>query len=451
VSFDPNIRRARAGCALLAIGGALALTAVGNGTTPPAELAANTARRIPHVEASVPESIPAAPPAKLSLEELVGRAQATHPAINAAAARLDAARGAWVQTGLGPNPVIGYEGDEIGSDGTAGFQGGFVEKTFMTGGKLRLNRTVASQEVAKAQAELAAAQQRVVNDVRTAYYDVLVAQRGLDVTGALVRIAEDSTNVVKRLWDRGESSESDWRQARVEANMIRIKQATAVNRHLAAWRQLAVLVGDPCLPPGELVDDLQNGVAEVDWCEVVERTLAASPEVAAAWSEVERSRWALRRAEVEPLPDVTLQAGVMRDNVARETVASAMASIPLPIINNNRGGILQAAAELRRAQSEAERVELRLRHQLAAAFARYQSSRAAVERYNKEVLADAEATLNLVTKVYEAGEADYQKQLSAQRTYFQTRLDYIEALGELRKAAVQLDGLMLSGSLEAMK
>ena len=113
--------------------------------------------------------------------------------------------------------------------------------------------------------------------------------------------------------------------------------------------------------------------------------------------------------------------------------------------------IRQASADLRRAQNEADRVGLRLRHQLAAAFARYQTARTSVERYNKEILADAEATLNLVKKVYEAGEADYQKQLSAQRTYFQTRLEYIEALGDLRKAAIQLEGFMLSGSLEAMR
>jgi cobalt-zinc-cadmium efflux system outer membrane protein len=434
----------------VALGSGLALASAGR-STPPGELAVHAARRVPQVEAASPEAVPAAPAAKLTLDDLVARAQASHPAIASAGARLDAARGAWIQTGLGPNPVIGYEGDEIGADGTAGFQGGFVEKTFTTGGKLRLNRTVASQEVAKAQAELAAAQQRVTNDVRTAYYDVLVAQRGLDVTNTLVRIADDSIAVVRRLLDAGDASESDWRQARVEANMMRIKQATAANRHLAAWRQLAALVGDPNLPPGELADDLQNGVAEMSWDDVVGRTLGSSPEVAAAWSEVERARWALRRAEVEPLPDVTLQAGVMYDNVARETMASAMASIPIPIINNNRGGILQAEAEIRRAESEAQRVELRLRHQLAAAFARYQSSRITVERFNTEVLADAEATLNLVTKVYKAGEADYQKQLTAQRTYFQTRLDYIEALGELRKAAVQLEGLMLSGSLEGMK
>jgi cobalt-zinc-cadmium efflux system outer membrane protein len=377
-------------------------------------------------------------------------AQARHPSIGAAGARVDAARGAWVQTGLGPNPVIGYEGEEMGSDGTAGFQGGFVEKTFITGGKLSLNRSVADQEIAKADADFAAAQQRVVNDVRTAYYDVLVAQRGLDVTNSLVRIADDATNIVKRLWDRGESSESDWRQARVEANMIRIKQATAANRHLAAWRQLAVLVGDPCLPPAELVDDLQNGVTDFEWCPLVERTIAASPELAAAWAEVERARLSLRRAEVEPLPDVTLKAGVMRDNVAHETMANAMASIPLPIIDNNRGAIRQASADLRRAQNEVDRVRFRLQHQLAAAFARYQTARVTVERYNKEILADAEATLNLVKKVYEAGEADYQRQLSAQRTYFQTRLEYIEALGDLRKAAIQLDGFMLSGSLDQM-
>lgn len=423
--------------------------AAGRGT--PADLPSRSAPTTALPTSVPPEAVPAAPAKKLSLDELVGMAQARHPAIGAAAARVDGARGAWVQTGLGPNPIVGYEADEMGSEGTAGFQGGFVEKTFITGGKLGLNRGVASQELAKAQAELAAAQQRVANDVRTAYYDVLVAQRSLDVANTLVRIADDATGIVKRLWDRGESSESDWRQARIEANMIRIKQVTAANRREASWRQLAALIGDPLMPPAELVDDLQNGVSELAWQDVVDRTLGTSPEVAAAWADVERARLALRRAEVEPLPNITLRAGVTRDNVAHDTLASAMASIPLPIIDNNRGGIGRAMGDLRRAQSEAERVGLRLRHQLAAAFARYQSARATVERYNKEVLADAEATLNLVTKVYQAGEADYQKQLTAQRTYFQTRLDYIEALGELRKAAVQIEGLMLSGSLEAMK
>jgi cobalt-zinc-cadmium efflux system outer membrane protein len=382
------------------------------------------------------------------LNELIAMAQAAHPAIHAAAARVDAARGAWIQTGLGPNPMAGYEGDEMGP--TSGFQGGFVEKTFITGGKLSLNRGVANQEIAKAQAELAAALQRVTNDVQTGYYDVLVAQRALEVTNKLVEIADDSTRIAKQLYDRGEASEADWRQHRIEANLIRINQATQSNRYVAEWRRLAALLADRQSPPRELVDDLTNGVPDLKWPDIAVRTLAGSPELAAAWAEVERARWAVRRAEVEPIPDVTLRGGVMRDNVDHVTMASAMASIPLPIIDTNRGGIRQAIGELRRAQSEAQRLELRLHSQLAAAFSRYATANTTVERYNKEILADAEATLTLIRKTYEAGEVDYLRHLTAQRTYFQTRLDYIEALGELRKAAVQIEGFMLSGSLDQM-
>jgi hypothetical protein len=37
-----------------------------------------------------------------------------HPVLKQARMRIEGARGRWVQAGLPPNPVAGYEGDEIG-------------------------------------------------------------------------------------------------------------------------------------------------------------------------------------------------------------------------------------------------------------------------------------------------------------------------------------------------
>jgi outer membrane protein, heavy metal efflux system len=55
----------------------------------------------------------------------------------------------------------------------------------------------------------------------------------------------------------------------------------------------------------------------------------------------------------------------------------------------------------------------------------------------------------LTTQAYEGGQLDFLRVLTARRTYFETRLKYLEALIEFRKAAAELDGLLLTGGLEA--
>jgi cobalt-zinc-cadmium efflux system outer membrane protein len=59
----------------------------------------------------------------LTLEELERLALANNPTLAQAQARIQAARGNWVQVEIKPNPVIGYAANEIGNEGEAGQQG----------------------------------------------------------------------------------------------------------------------------------------------------------------------------------------------------------------------------------------------------------------------------------------------------------------------------------------
>ena len=88
-----------------------------------------------------------------------------------------AARGEWLQVGLRPNPQIGYVGDEIGDEGRAGMQGGFVSQEFVTAGKLGLSRAVALREVSAAEQRLERTRRQVVTTVRMYYYELLAAER----------------------------------------------------------------------------------------------------------------------------------------------------------------------------------------------------------------------------------------------------------------------------------
>src|SRR5258707_6444292 len=124
------------------------------------------------------------------LEDLERMAMAHNPTLAQAQRALEAARSRERQSGLYPNPTVGYLGEEIrsGSYG-GGEQGFFVEQPIVLGGKLALNRKVGASEVKQRQAEAEGQRHRVENDVRKAYYQMLAAQERLAIERDLVSIA----------------------------------------------------------------------------------------------------------------------------------------------------------------------------------------------------------------------------------------------------------------------
>jgi cobalt-zinc-cadmium efflux system outer membrane protein len=84
---------------------------------------------------------------------------------------------------------------------------------------------------------------------------------------------------------------------------------------------------------------------------------------------------------------------------------------------------------------------------MAHTFQQYANARFEVQKYSGEILPKAKQTLDLVTRGYRQGEVGYLDQLTAQRTYFQTNISYIEALRELWRGTISIEGLLLQGSL----
>lgn len=176
---------------------------------------------------------------------------AANPSVARAAAVVEAARGKWIQVGLPPNPIAGYEGQQIGSDGRAEQDGVFIEQEIVRGGKLRLSREVAAQEIDKAEHQLAAQQQRVLTDVRVSYYQVLIAERQQKLTSELRDIAAEAVRVAEALLNGKEVGRPDVVQAQLELGLgnAQILAQNASNRYTAAWRTLATIIGNPNLSP----------------------------------------------------------------------------------------------------------------------------------------------------------------------------------------------------------
>lgn len=412
-----------------------------------------------HVETAPSSEAETLPPAtlkpvelgSLTLNDLEQMALAANPSVARAAALVEAARGNWVQAGLPPNPRVGYEGQQIGSDGRAEQDGVFVEQEIVRGGKLRLSREVAAQEIVGAEQQLAAQQQRVLTDVRVAYYQVLIAERQEMLTGQLRDIAAQAVKVAEALLKGKEVGRPDVIQAQLELGNAEILAQNAQNRYAAAWRTLATVIGDPNRSPQALEGDVDEPRPEQQWESSLQRLLSSSPEIAAAMAEIERARWAVERAYVEKEPNVTVQGLVnWRDNgIGGDSDGGLAVGIPLPIWNRNQGGIMQAEGQAAAAERALYQLELSLQNRLVPVYERYANAYGQVKKYREQLLPAAQESLDLARRLYQAGETPYLNLLTAQRSFSQTNLNYLDSLGALRSAEAEIDGLLLSGSLES--
>jgi len=339
-------------------------------------------------------------------------------------------------------------GNEIGDDGTAGMQGGFVNQEFVTGGKLRLDRAKAAQDVQAFQFLYDAQELRVLNDVRLRFYTSLVAQRQVELTEELVSISRQFVDFSDRLLAAQQLSKNDVLLSEIEAEQSEILAENAKNDQTEAWRRLAAVVGATELNPQPLTGELDRDIPDYDWDESYARAVAMNPEIAAAEARVRKARIAIERAHRQNVPNIDVMLSASHKNSNHDDVAGVQVGFPLPILNRNQGNIYAAEAELIAAQNDVRKIELDLQDRLAQALRRFANARQQATRYKEEILPRAKQSLDLVTRGYASGQVDFLTLLTSQRTYIRVNLDYLGTLDDLWQAATLIEGQLLSGSLQ---
>ncbi len=413
-----------------------------------------------------PAAAPTVAPAPLlGLADFEQIAMQRNPTLRQAAAQVDATMSRSFQAGLYPNPTVGYVQEQIGAlgevkptrsgvttggRGTPGeLVGGFVQQEFITAGKLRLSRAKFAEEANAARWQAEVQRLRVLNGVRARFFEVLAAQRLVQIHGDLVRINDDAARTTAELVNVGQANEPDLLQAKVESRRARVALRNAENRYRGSWKELTAVAGAPELRPTLLNDKPFESVAvPLDFDAILADLLQRSPEVQAALSEIRRSQIMVRRERVQPIPNVTVQA-IVGSNYEFNglTTAGVQASIPLPIFNRNQGTIREAEADLRRDHAEHERVVLSLRQRLADVATRYNDALQSVEDFRTE-------TLPLARRAYEVQSANFRQRRAAwpqvlvtQRTLIELNQEYVQSLLELRRAEVAINGMLLMDGL----
>lgn len=391
---------------------------------------------------------PAPPLEPVTVDDFVRLAVERNPRLAKANLAIDAARGRHLQAGLYPNPDVAVNWDELGDRSSPDRLGILtapkITQTIVTGGKLTLAQAVAAREVDQATLELISERFAVVGSVRAAFYEAFALQRRADILAELVKLADEAVAKGKVLLDANppQIARLDFIQLEVERERFRA-ELQAVRKELpGAYRRLAAVAGNnAAIPPN--VAGTFDGLPEYDPDRVREAVLTYHPQARSARVGVERAQAAVKRAEAEPIPNVSVYAGYIRQFENRSHDGAVGVSMPVPVWNRNQGNIRAAQAELGMAIQTVGQTENELAARVAAAYQTYASARERAAVYQKELIPRAEETYRLSLTAFKGGQFDYLRVIQAQRAIAEARLELNKSLGEAWRAAAELSGLLL--------
>ena len=382
----------------------------------------------------------------LSIEQIVALALANNPTIPQARSLVQHQNGVTIQAGLYPNPQVGYLRSDPDKSDKSRTSGAFLSQEFVTAGKLRLAQLASRYDVTLRDWQVTAQEQRVINDVRIRFIELVAAQEAVSMSEEMVKSAADGVKIAGVMREGNIGTKPDVLQAEMQLSTAQGSQYDAKLRLETARHSLEAVVGTSIGNfPAQY--ELAEETPSLEWEECLKRLQSESPLLKSQAAELEAARTEIRLADAQGIPNVTAQMVAQRDSTENYSSIGTFVAIPAPIFNRNQGNRMSARAFYAQQLREYERLKLALADQLALAMRQYKSLQHESKRIELDVLPRATQNLDLTTEAFKAGRMDFQRVIAARRLLYQSKLARIEALSELQKTLVEIDGLQLTGGL----
>lgn len=398
-----------------------------------------------------PVALPGPDGRPYTLADLQRIAAENSPQLRQAAADVEAARGAVIQAGAYPNPTMGYVANASNDGSTPTAQGVLLQQTVKTFGKLKLQSAAAEMDLANAELALKKARNDLATQVRSGYFNLLVAREAVRVQRALARFTDDVYLIQANL-SAGAGTAAPYEPAalRAQANTSRLAYKQAIQAYVYSWKQLVTAIGMRQLPLSEVAGRVDRAIPEFDYDVVLAHVLRHHTDMLAARNGMDKARYNLKSAQVAPYPDVTVQMTVQKEFALEpfQWVPTAQVTVPIPIFDTNRGNRIAAEAGLMRAGEEPHRVEMNLTNSLASAYQTYRSNLEALEYYRRYILPDQVRTYR---GVFERRDIDpsilFADLVTAQQSLTQSVNTYLTVLGQLWTSVVNVADLLQTDDL----
>ncbi len=367
------------------------------------------------------------------------------PDLAVARAELASARAAAVSAGARENPLVALSG---GYDTTTPVRSispwilGFnLDIPLTTAGKRRHRIARAENLAEAARFGLASVAWQVRSRVRAALVDLYSAGESERLLGEQEGVLRENVAVLERQLAVGEVSPADVTQARIALASARVALADAAARRASARARLADAMGIPGAALDRVsvtVADLERSASPIPSAEARGRAVLNRADVLAALAEYAASQDALQLEIARQYPDVHLGPGYEFDQGEHKWFLAL--SLPVPVVNRNRGPIAEAEAARTVAAARFNAVQAHALGEVDGAAAVYGAAPTAAAAAEGSA-GDLEKRERAARARFEAGEISRLElggarleRVSGELALLEARVKAQESLGELEDA-----------------
>lgn len=351
-----------------------------------------------------------------------------------------------LQAGLRSNPELEAEIEEFGGSGDlSGF--GAIETAIQLsylielGGKRGKRRQVATLETELAGWDYETARLDVLTQTVQAFIDVLAAQEVSALNKELVHLAEQVFNTVKAQVEAGKVSPVEQTRAQVELANSRIALEGA-KRGLETTREVLASTWGSTSAAFETVEGQFKMTKPIPTAEQLANRISQNPDIARWAVEMAQRQATIKLEKSGRVPDLSIVGGMKHLNEIGDVALIFGLSFPLPLFDRNQGAIREAEYNRAKAFEEHKSAEVAVRKALATTYGVLSAATTTVTSLKDEVLPGAQSAFDAVTEGYQIGKFDFLEMLDAQRTLFDVRGSYIDALAEYHKAVADVERLI---------
>jgi cobalt-zinc-cadmium efflux system outer membrane protein len=392
---------------------------------------------------------------EVTVDDLVARALADNPDLQATQAEVDAAHGRLQQAGLRPNPTLdlGVQKNVAGPDNNVTAT---VTVPLDLNGRKAGRVGVAERELEMKRAQVAERARRLRAEVRLKAGDLLAAQRNLRFTEELLQVNREALGLLRTRVSQGGTPPLEANLLRVEVNRLEASLHRLASQVEVLALQMKALTGMLPEAPLSLHGDLRPAPARLDLQEGLNRALIARSDLLVTQAEVAMAEATILKEQAEGRWDASVNVGYMRQDFGYDLrglaangstrpiqdvfhYVGAGVSITLPVRNQNQGNIAAARASALAAQRRMAFVTLMIRQEVTAAFTQHVAAQHALDIYTQGVREVARQNLEVVRKTYELGRTSLLDLSAEQRRYIDIETGYTEALKQTYDAVVEIE------------
>ncbi len=437
----------------------------------------------------------------LTLADAVALALERNPGLAAFSWDIRAAEARQIQAKLRPNPELLVEAEDLRlgrgpgtrtsrrttgwsanglssqteRESESGARSGFSESQFTVslsqlielGGKRAKRMQLASRDRDVAAWDYEVTRADVLKQVSQAFVEVLVAQQRVALDDELVRLAEQVVQTVSARVDAGRVSPLEATKAETALSVARV-EANRSRRGLDSVRaRLAALWGDKEARFEVAEGDLDT-VRDTPGLDELVKDIDKNPDLARWRAELEKRRTAISVEKSKAVPDLTVSAGFRMtgmpdsdfrsrgfgsDGFSRSTGSSRSDSnwdnsvvlgfsVPLPLFNRNQGSIKEAEHLAAKAGEERRATDVQVHATLTESYQNLSAAFTAITSLKDNILPAATQTFSSINEAYRQGKFGYLDVLDAQRTLFQARQQYLDALATYHQSIAEIERII---------